>query len=148
MCERAKTRRMTSKVYMQALTHYLANGRTPPDLVRDLDDYARAGVALITPEMFLLARPVAKSMPTDIICDTALTSKDPDMWYIHLLIGRDAFSKLFDIMPFALPFAGWRRGDGILRIYDLPRLQERFQYGPIWKNQDADGLKADRAHAV
>lgn len=112
-----------------ARAHYLDHGLSGADFRRDVAAYLRCGCVISTGQVFVMARPVRKDDSYARICHSAYACDAPDCWYLHLYCGKDAFYQLFNAMPFALPFAGWRRGDGILRFYDLPRLQERFSHG-------------------
>lgn len=114
-----------------ALAHYREKEFSETDFRRDVAAYLRHGCVLSTHHFFVMARPVRKDDGYAAICNACGPCEDPDCWYVHLYCGPGAIFQLFNAMPFALPFAGWRRGDGILRFYDLPRIQERFSHGNV-----------------
>lgn len=114
-----------------ARAHYREKGFSMADFRRDLAGYLRHGCVISTHRAFVMARPVRSADPYRVICDTCGPCESPDCWYIHVFCGPGAIFQLFNAMPFALPLAGWRRGDGVLRFYDLPRLQERFRHGIV-----------------
>lgn len=79
---------MSTTIWEQALELY---GRTNINLERDIIEYARDGYVFVAPTYLLIGRGVG------------------DGWYIQAAIGVGAMQRFTELMPYYLPYIGWRR---------------------------------------
>lgn len=71
------------------------------------------GVAISTPNVFLLARPVWKDAPYEQIDDPGHIFERPDCWFIYAAASTspESLRQFLACEPFPLPFFGWYRRD-------------------------------------
>jgi hypothetical protein len=81
------------------------------------------GQVHITPELFVLARPVRREWPDERICDPQEVATEPDCWHVWLLAGDIAAA--LRLLPYPLPFMSWHRGDRF-RVYRIEDVLRRF----------------------
>ena len=81
------------------------------------------GCAIITPDVFVLARGVRSTWPSDWMSDPLSVAKEPDCWHVFLLAGD--YRSAWRHMPFLLPFVSFHRR-GVLRVYPMERLKGAF----------------------
>ena len=83
----------------------------------DVDDHmACGGYIILTPEVYILARPVRHDWPADKIANAAISEpkETADCWFIWLLCGslREAVKHL----PYRLPWFGFAQRGGPARF--------------------------------
>lgn len=61
------------------------------------------GVVVSNDDRFGMARPVLLAAPDDY------HSQNPDCWLITCVVGRDCLPWFMTILPYQLPYFGWRR---------------------------------------
>ena len=122
------------KAIEQAIAHYRERGFSAAAFCRDMARCAREGALAVTDNFFVMARKVRADAPAARIFDPCARFENPDTWFIHLFVGDlGRVACLFDLAPHPLPFAAWRRDDGVLRIFDTQTLRERLKYGIRWQ---------------
>ena len=106
-------------------------------LAQTIEWYAtHGGFVFITPEIFLITRPVRKDADPDLIASPhAFYAPDCDCWAIHLEAGD--MSKAWPLVPWDLPWVcfgrildGKRKGLRFYRTETLRRLTSREQLIP------------------
>ena len=65
------------------------------------------GVAISTPDVFLLARPVQKDALYEQIDDPGQVFEKPDCWFIYAAAGPGPLVRFLACEPFPLPWFGW-----------------------------------------
>jgi len=104
--------------YSQFIEYYTSYNRLDW-LSLDLETFAQQGIAYLSPELCVLARPVSSLMSDEDIID--LQSKDltynVDTWMIHIMTGKMA--KVINVIPYHLPYVAFQRNGGKLRRYKL-----------------------------
>jgi hypothetical protein len=83
----------------------------------------RGGHVFVTPEVFVMARPVCMSWDEDQICDPQQVATEPDCWHIWLLAGDASAALRF--LPYPLPFVSWHRRHA-LRFHRFEHVLQRF----------------------
>jgi hypothetical protein len=76
------------------------------------------GEVHVTPEVFVLARPVCRAWPEEWLCDPqrVATREVADCWHVWLLAGDAGAAVRY--LPYELPFMSWHRR-GKLRVHEL-----------------------------
>ena len=94
--------------FSQAAELWSASG-SPWSFGQMVEAHAQAGCVIITPEVFLLARPIRADWPTADACDPLAWCAEPDCWHVALAAGRIA--AIHALVPYPLPWASFcRRG--------------------------------------
>ena len=97
-----------------ALEHFATTGRC---FVTDCIHHSRTGRVIITPDLFVMARPVVSTWPEEWIINPAHNvsegdhgelTPDPDCIHIHLLIGNIEDVLAYD--PWGMPLVSYQRG--------------------------------------
>ena len=111
-------------------TYYRDNGCLSR-LADDLMTYGKQGCVVLSDDFVVLARPVCTSWTDEEVvnvsknCSTShllpLTDA-PNAWHVHFMAGK--LERLFEVMPYPLPFATFQRNGGKLRKYSLTRIQD------------------------
>jgi len=83
----------------------------------------RGGYVHITPEVFVLARPIRRDWSEDDICNPQLVAEEADCWHLWLLSG--AASAAVRFLPYPLPFVSWHRR-GKFRVHRLEDVLRSF----------------------
>jgi hypothetical protein len=106
----------------------------------DLDMHLRHGWVYSGPELFIMARPVRRDAPAElVVCPSAWwPSSECDTWHVYLFAGD--LSKLERHMPFPLPWISFERKNE-LRFYALGEMSRLA-------NEKASPEKAVGAAAV
>lgn len=71
------------------------------------------GYVFITPDCFLMGRPIRRDWPSKDIANPAKVASDPDCWHVWLMAGE--LSALLALIPYPLPFVSFHRR-GVLRV--------------------------------
>lgn len=73
----------------------------------DLALHMRNGYVFVTPDVFIMGRPVLKDAPYSLITNPEIVFEKPDCWLVYLGAGKlDLF---FKYMPYFLPWMAWER---------------------------------------
>tara|TARA_R110000868_G_scaffold1088_2_gene8325 strand:+ start:394 stop:735 length:342 start_codon:yes stop_codon:yes gene_type:complete len=91
---------------------------------QDLGFYLCHGYVFCTPDRVLLFKPIRKD-----IGESDWHPDEPDCWYVHFAVGKDALSWFMDKSPHYLPFIAWARdkgSNGKLRVYETNRLHAKL----------------------
>jgi len=93
----------------QQAEHYYKANPGPPSLRADIYRHRAHGVAIDTPRLFLLARPVQIDCALHQITDTAFAFEPMfcDCWHIQFLAGEMA--EAFNFAPYPLPLVSMER---------------------------------------
>ena len=115
----------------QLVSYYMSHNRLDM-LAEDLEKHAQHGIAYLSPDMCLMARPVNGEQPDDDI--TCLQSMrltyNVNTWHIHIATGN--LNHCLDVMPYPLPYVSFQRNGGRLKRYNLKSL---IRHG-IFKTKD------------
>jgi hypothetical protein len=71
---------------------------------RDLGFYLTNGVVFSLPDRFLMAKQIEKDAGDD-----QWNPANPNCWYVHCAVGKNALRWFLDQAPVKLPFLAWRR---------------------------------------
>lgn len=91
---------------------------------QDLELHLRHGFVFVTPDAFIIGRPVCKDAPYDQILSPWVTFPNPDSWLAYVAAGRQALQVFAAHMPYELPWIMFER-DGRLRFYATRRLLKK-----------------------
>ena len=83
---------------------------------RDLGFYLTNGVVFSLPDRFIMAKSIVKEHGDDL-----WNEANPDAWYVHCAVGKNALRWFLGQAPVKLPYLAWRRlknfPQNTLRIY-------------------------------
>lgn len=83
------------------------NSGSPWSFAQMIEAHAQVGHVVITPAVFLLARPIRADWPTADACDPLAWCAEPDCWHVSLAAGKLAAIPV----PYPLPWVSFcRRG--------------------------------------
>jgi hypothetical protein len=107
--------------FNQLIDYYLSHGRLDM-LAEDLETHAQHGIAYLSPELCILARPVDGFKPDQGIIDiqSIHLTYNVNTWHIHVATGN--LSHCLDVMPYPLPYVSFQRNGGRLKRYNLKSL--------------------------
>ena len=93
------------------------------DMSADIAAYCAHGYVWISPNSFLLAKPVSSKSETPPADQWNV--EDADAWYVNMAVGdvKDFINKI----PYPLPLVGWMREtkNQPIRWYDLKKILRR-----------------------
>jgi hypothetical protein len=94
------------------------------DMNKDIATYAAHGYVWISPNSFLLAKPVnskSETPPAD-----QWNVEDADAWYVNMAVGCGV-SEFINRIPYPLPLVGWMRQlkNQPVRWYDFKKIIRR-----------------------
>lgn len=94
------------------------------DMFKDISSYMASGYVYASPEMFIMGKPVRRDggdpdKQVDVIA--------PDAWYVKLAIGESRITDFINLMPYPLPWVGWRRElkNKPIRWWSLDKINRR-----------------------
>jgi hypothetical protein len=101
-----------------------------------LDLHLMFGYVHATPDYFVMARPVPKSITYDDMIDITkvYNSSECDSWCIYFYAGN--MQKVFENLPFSLPYIVFER-KGSTKIYLLEKLKQRISKTYGFQAKDA-----------
>jgi len=82
----------------------------------DLNLHLAHGFVFVTPDVFLMARPVIKNAPKDQILSPWIQFPRADCWHVWLAAGHGALAVLANYEPYPLPWISFERNNR-LRFY-------------------------------
>jgi len=91
----------------------------------DLNLHLAHGFVFVTPDVFLMGRPVIKNAPKDQILSPWIQFQNPDCWHVWLAAGRGSLQALTKLEPYPLPWFSWER-DNHLHFYRRDSLLRRI----------------------
>ncbi len=90
----------------------------------DLLCHLRWGYVYSSPDLFAMARPVAKDSSRESILNYAIQHNKPDCWHVALVVGN--LSNLLNLLPFPLPWMSFERRNKDLKFYDFESLLSKI----------------------
>lgn len=103
-------------------------GRAPGDFTfhEALEAHLVNGYVVSSPDVFILARPVDRTAPSELLTNPAYTFQDPDAWFIYLMAG-DVFS-CWHYYPIHYNWVGWQRRGNEIRFYPMEQIKRKAQH--------------------
>lgn len=94
------------------------------DMYRDISAYMASGYVYASPEMLIMGKPVCINGGDP---DKQINPVAPDAWYVKLAVGESHISDFINLMPYPLPWVGWRRElkNKPIRWWSLEKIKRR-----------------------
>ena len=110
----------------------------------DIEIHAQYGVAYLSPELCLLARPVDGNRPDDelIRLQSMDLTYNVNTWMIWIAAGD--LSHCLNVMPYPLPFVAFQRNGGRLRRYNLKSLTRHGIFRQAKSTTEASTIHTSR----
>ena len=106
--------------YSKALAAHLAySDSDEKQLLKDVCRHVLNGIAISTPDLFLLARPVNSKGNTILFDEPGITFDNPDCWHIYLASG--SLPDIFNALPYPLPLVSYVRKNR-LHFQDMKKM--------------------------
>ena len=106
--------------YKKALAAHLAYCDSDEDqLLEDIYSHITDGIAISTPDLFLLARPVDSKGYRFLFDHPSINFKHPDCWHIYLASG--SLPDIYNALPYPLPLVSYVRKNR-LHFQDMKKM--------------------------
>ena len=86
---------------------------------QDLGHYLTNGYVVSEPDRFIMFKPVRKDMG-----ERDWHPVNPDTWYVHVAVGKNALKYFLSLAPYELPYLAWSRlrdAKNSFRVYSKER---------------------------